>query len=232
MHYDAWSQAYDYIFPLKDQTLAYLKRAFKRGRLCDLGCGSGSYAIALAERGWFVDAYDLSENLIDLARKKSYEGLSVNFNQADIRDFSAEDAYDGIYTIGNTLVHLDSHASVKKVLKSMYNALKPHGIGVIQIINYDRIINHNVKQLPTIEHAPFKMERHYHLNDDKIAFTTILHHQGSTKTNTIDLLPLKKADLITYLKDVGFQEIKCYGGFDHKPFQKDTSIPLIVEFKR
>lgn len=232
MHYDAWYQAYDFIFPLKEETLAFLRRTFDRGRLCDLGCGSGSYAIALAEKGWFVDAYDLSEKLIDLARHKSYEGLSVNFNQADIRNFSADQTYDGIYMIGNTLVHLNNHHSVIDVLKAMYKALKPNRMGVIQIINYDRILNHQIKALPIIEHPPYKMERHYQLIEDKIAFTTVLHYKDDKKVNTINLLPLRKDTLINDLKRVGFKAIKCYGGFDQKPFNIDTSIPLVVEFKR
>ncbi len=231
MNYDAWYDAYDYIFPLKAETLAFLIQTLQKGRVCDLGCGSGSYAIALAEKGFKVDAFDLSENLIQLGSKKAKTGLPLRFQTMNMCDFSAVDKYDGLYVIGNTLVHL-SQPDVKSVIEKIGKALKKDGHGVIQIVNYDRVIRKNITELPKIENPPYSMERHYEIKPKAVAFTTILRYKDNIQKNTIDLYPLKYTDLLSFLKAAGFIDINCYGAFDFTPFDIDTSQSLIVTFKR
>jgi 2-polyprenyl-3-methyl-5-hydroxy-6-metoxy-1,4-benzoquinol methylase len=43
------------------------------GRLLDLGCGSGPFAAALAERGWHVTGVDISEDQLRLARSRGVD---------------------------------------------------------------------------------------------------------------------------------------------------------------
>lgn len=51
----------------------------------ELGCGTGTNAIFLAERGFEVTAVDLSDEALLRARKKSEDkGLSITFHQADV----------------------------------------------------------------------------------------------------------------------------------------------------
>jgi SAM-dependent methyltransferase len=43
------------------------------GRLLDVGCGGGSFAAALAERGWTVTGIDVSEDQLRLARERGVD---------------------------------------------------------------------------------------------------------------------------------------------------------------
>jgi ubiquinone/menaquinone biosynthesis C-methylase UbiE len=67
------------------------------GRLLDVGCGGGSFAVALADRGWSVMGVDVSEDQLRLARERGVEVV-----HADARDlpFDAEsfDAAVSIFT--------------------------------------------------------------------------------------------------------------------------------------
>lgn len=65
---------------------AFLDDGFvKPGRVLELGCGTGTNAIFLAQRGFDVTAVDLSATAINKAKEKAKEtGCNVNFIQADV----------------------------------------------------------------------------------------------------------------------------------------------------
>jgi SAM-dependent methyltransferase len=72
------------------------------GRALDLGCGTGTNAIRLAQLGWRVSAVDFSDAAIAKARTKAEShDLAVDFYRASVAklDFLA-DPFDFIYDIG------------------------------------------------------------------------------------------------------------------------------------
>jgi ubiquinone/menaquinone biosynthesis C-methylase UbiE len=90
--YDGIADWYDTEFqpaPLESeawQTLVELLGAGD-GALVDIGCGTGSYAAALAELGWTVTGVDVSEDMLRRAREKGVETV-----QADATTLPFEDA--------------------------------------------------------------------------------------------------------------------------------------------
>jgi cyclopropane fatty-acyl-phospholipid synthase-like methyltransferase len=72
------------------------------GRALDLGCGTGTNAITLAERGWQVFGIDFSGTAIRRARRKARTAnLAIQFFVDDVTHFSAVDGpFDLILDIG------------------------------------------------------------------------------------------------------------------------------------
>ena len=65
------------------------------GRALDLATGTGRHALRLAEAGFEVDALDISEVALAMAREKAAErGLRVNFVAADLDAIDLEREYD------------------------------------------------------------------------------------------------------------------------------------------
>jgi len=59
--------------------------ALQPGRALDLGCGTGTHAIYLAQHGWDVTAIDLIERPLKRARRKAADaGVSPSFIQGDV----------------------------------------------------------------------------------------------------------------------------------------------------
>ncbi len=76
---------------------------FKRpGRALDLGCGTGTSSIYLAQHGWRVTGVDFSPKAIELARDKAqHAGVNPEFYVGDVSrlDFLRE-PFDFIFDIG------------------------------------------------------------------------------------------------------------------------------------
>lgn len=55
------------------------------GRALDIGCGTGTNAVTLAERGWQVTGLDFSAKAIARARRKAHsKALQIEFIQGDV----------------------------------------------------------------------------------------------------------------------------------------------------
>ena len=69
--------------------------------ILDAGCGTGSYSVELARRGYRVTGIDASPELVSVARKKAAEAcLRVAFRVGDILRLSTESHYDGVLCRG------------------------------------------------------------------------------------------------------------------------------------
>lgn len=236
--YKELSKVYDTVFPKDEETLEFLCEGLKvNSKILDLACGTGSYAIALGQKGHRVDAVDLGEEMINTAKGKG--GLYVNFALADmtkVKEIFQVSKYDFIFCIGNSLVHLENREKVQTLLKNMHDMLNYEGSIVIQIINYDRIIKYNIDSLPTIDRAEkgVKFTRNYDYNEknSKVNFNTelIISKDGKEERfeNSVELLALQSGELITMLEKAGYSKIELYGGF-HGEEYNDKSMALVVK---
>ena len=99
-------------------------------RILDCGGGPGRYAIALAQRGYDVTLFDLSPELLALAREKTAEaGVTLSaFEQGTATDLSRfpDDAFDAVLVMG-PLYHLLDKAERRQALIEARRVVKPGG---------------------------------------------------------------------------------------------------------
>lgn len=239
--YQAISEYYDDIFPAGQAQLALMEREFAgKERVLDLACGTGNYALALAQRGHQVWGLDLDPSMIAQAKAKAQRlQLPVEFLTADMQDcekFFAPNFFGGVFCIGNSLVHLPNKPAVLATVKSVYKLLQERGTFIIQIINYDRVLRYDIKELPTIinEKSGVKFIRKYNYDavNQSIIFTATLEVQGREPvTNSVVLLPLLKDELVDYLREAGFERVEVYGDFQGNPFTLENQGAVFVASK-
>jgi 2-polyprenyl-3-methyl-5-hydroxy-6-metoxy-1,4-benzoquinol methylase len=236
--YKELSKVYDIVFPKDDNTLKFLCKNLRgNSKILDLACGTGTYSIALALKGHRVDGIDLGEEMIELAKGKG--GLYANFQVGDmtrIKDIYTNEKYDLVYCIGNSIVHLKNKEKIEEFIKDIYDMLSDESALVIQIVNYDRIIKHNVKALPTIERkekgVSFIRNYNYKEEEEKVEFQTELIISKTDKEekyeNTVDLIALKKDEIKDMFEKTGFKDINIYGGFLEEEFNEE-SFALVIK---
>ncbi|MDP3131156.1 MAG: methyltransferase domain-containing protein, partial [Bacillota bacterium] len=176
-----------------------------------------------------ADGIDLDEAMIEIARKKALAlGSPAAFGVADIRSLSANALYQGVYCIGNTLAHLTEEDEIRDLVKKMYFALSDTGTAVIQIVNYDRVLDGNVTALPSLENAGRTLTRKYRRDGGLVRFQTVLTYQDESYRADTPLYPLRARTLQAILTSAGFRQVALYGDFDLRPFDPAQSFALVA----
>ena len=94
----------------------------KKGALLDAGCGSGRDAFIFKERGYSVDAFDISPAMAKLASEYLNQDVAVN-SFLELNDVAK---YDGIWCCAS-LIHVAKN-DLTDAFNNLARALKPQGI--------------------------------------------------------------------------------------------------------
>ena len=102
--------------------LPFLHRLPAGGTVLDAGCGPGRDALAFQQRGFQVEAFDASGEMVRLAAAR----LGRPVTQSRFQDLVAIDRYDGIWACAS-LLHVPA-SELPDVFKRLEQALKPSGM--------------------------------------------------------------------------------------------------------
>jgi ubiquinone/menaquinone biosynthesis C-methylase UbiE len=125
---------YSFLYQERKKTVLSLVDEFGRGpgaRALDVGCGPGLIALALAERGYSVEAIDAAAPMIELTRKLAAEsdaGYRVRTSQCDIRGlYFADNSFDLVLAVGV----MEWLPSLEVAMAEVVRVLKPGGVAIV-----------------------------------------------------------------------------------------------------
>ncbi len=222
---------YDAIFPTNEKALSFIASQFKKGAsLLDAGAGTGNMAVSLAKQGFQLTAMEPEGVMAEQIRSKAESGhLPIAVTTKTMQQLDElEGSFDGIYCIGNTLVHLHDEQEIRSFFKQVFQKLNNGGRFIFQIVNYDKVLKSRDFTFPVMEKDSFTFMREYELDGDHILFTTSISQNGSTIKNTIPLYPATSKRLLSLLQDCGFKTVSMYGNFESKEYSSLQSPALIV----
>lgn len=234
--YSSIAEQYDFIFPFNPVQKGFVEHSLSdplgEKHVLDIGCGTGNLTIELSHLFKTVAGIDLDPAMIHAAKQKSGQPDFYCRNMLKISEDFSENTFDAVICFGNTLVHLDGTDRIGSFFSHVRKVLKPGGKFLLQIINYNRILDHQVDCLPTIENETIKFERLYHYQEKthRISFDTRLTIKatGEMLENSVDLYPLVQNELKELLENNGFETVHLFGNFK-KEVLTDNSIPLVIE---
>ena len=205
------------------------------GMILDVGCSDGRVALSLSKLGFDVEAIDLSEDMIRVAKVVSEDNERFRVRLMDMQNVSQHypaGHFDGVYCIGNTLVHLYSENKILDTIKAFKSVIKEKGILMIQIIHYDYVKENQIKMLPIIENEMVRFERFYAHKGEFVKFRTELtiKETGEFYDSETNLLALKKERLEKLLYEAGFRSLEWYGNYNGVPLNSEH-LQLIVVAK-
>lgn len=131
--YDLYAQSYDdkldYLNSFEQGLLIKMCGDLNGKKVLDLACGTGRIVPKLLDKKAQVTGIDLSEKMLEIARKKSSKAV---FIQGDMEKLPfVEESFD-IVIAAFAIVHLKN---LKKCFDEVYRVLKDDGIFVLTNIN-------------------------------------------------------------------------------------------------
>lgn len=236
--YSSISKYYSEIFPYKPAQLQFVKNQvgqFEGAKILDIGCATGELSYHLAKEGAEITGIDLNPDLIGQA-KDTKKHPNLHFQMGDMMNLTNDflpKSFDAVLCFGNTLVHLLSAEIILNMMKGVNHILKPDGKFLLQILNYDYILDKQVNELPLIETGNIRFIRNYHFEKEKdssfITFQTelVLKNENRSVKNETPLLALRSQDLRLLLEQAGFKNIEFFANFKEEPFGGEH-LPLVV----
>lgn len=111
------------------RTQNYLSRD---DRALEVGCGTGSTALLLAEHVQHMTASDISPNMIQIARQKAKDQAvhNITFTVADITANTTDEAYDVV--LAHNILHLLE--DIPTTIRHLTSLLKPGGLFISKTV--------------------------------------------------------------------------------------------------
>lgn len=238
--YDSLLEYYDELFPVEPEKVAFIEdlaKAFKppagngagRVKVLDVGCATGTFALALTKKGMDVTGIDNNSSMIGSACRRNPEPrTNARFFRMDMREMGktfAQGRFDLVLCLGNVLVHLEDLREIAAFLVQARRALRPGGKFVFQVVNYDKIDREGIRRLPSIESPRARFEREYRDRDDgRLSFeATILSSSGQPVfRDRVALFPAAPTELAEACRDAGFAKVDLYDDFSGETLRGET----------
>jgi 2-polyprenyl-3-methyl-5-hydroxy-6-metoxy-1,4-benzoquinol methylase len=204
----------------------------KNKNILDLGSGTGYFAINYAQLGSNVTCIDISDDFIEVFKKKleNYPTIQhrIKIIKCNMRSFNLNQMFDLICINGNSFVHMLTQKDQISCLESIKKHLKPDGKAIINIIPpsdrlYEKIYlkrlvineDENVKYQEIVSS---KINYFNNIITYKIIYK-VLNGPKKNKiyTESIDGKMVTRTELELLFKLVDLKIIKIYGDFySHK----------------
>jgi len=230
--YQELSRYYDEIFAVDDAEMRFIATLLEaRDDILDIGCGTGNKTVLLSESarviGVDADAGMIGKAKSDNARPGIEYGV---LDMADLEKRFEPASFDAAVCLGNTLVHLTAPEAIQALCGAVRRLLKPGGLFICQILNYDRILDNAVSELPIIDTPNTRFSRFYTRQDDILLFRTELFIKatGEKLANETPLYALRPGALDATLDKAGFSRRERYGSYEGGPFVKDSFVLIMV----
>jgi SAM-dependent methyltransferase len=227
-----WRELYPFLFTRErlaagdEHAEQALHLARPRGRVAlDLACGPGRCSIALARRGFTVTGVDRTRLLLDRARARARRaGVSVEWVQADMRDFVREQAFDLALSMFTSFGYFDDKEDDLVVLHKVLASLKPGGVLLMELVGKESLAG--IFQPTTMTTIPdgSRLVQSHEIFDDwtRIRNEWVLVRKGRTRTFRFHHTVYSGQELKDRLLAAGFEGIRLYGNLEGHPYGRES----------
>lgn len=100
--------------------------------LINFGCGTGMHDMELADMGYQCTGIDISQWMIDIARKNSAT-RDIDFFVSDMRDYKACRKYDAVLSLFHVMSYQNTNEDILAAFRSARTALTEGGIFLFDV---------------------------------------------------------------------------------------------------
>lgn len=197
--------------------------------LLDACCGKGRHAVVMHNAGYTVDAFDLSENNIQLAQQN--QTTSLRFYKNDIRTPLFLNKYDVAFNLFTSFGYFENEEDNITAIKALSDSLKPNGVLVMDFLNAQKTIENMVeKEQKKVGELTFNIKRK--VKDGFIVKQISFEDKGRKFKFEERVKALYENDFKKYFNLAELKLFKIAGNYHLNDFDKTTSDRLILFAKK
>lgn len=208
-----------------------------KGLLLDLCCGTGRHSLLLAKRRWNVIGFDISPNLLRIAKEKMKSGKhAFPLVRGDIRSLPFQQGtFTAVISMFTSFGYLISETEDIKSLKEVARTLKTNGHLLVDIANREHMLRVFQKkdwgefqgfymlEKRTLDAKASKLHSRWTILDKSDGRTRIFNH---------DLRLYTLPQMQSVLQKAGLEVERTYGDYNQQRFQQDSPRLIILTSKR
>ena len=122
-------------------TTTYIEKfAPKKGKILELGAGTGAYSIYLAKKGYKVDAVEMSEHNLEMLKLNGEKVKNLAIREGDAVELGmyTDDLFDVTLSLG-PMYHVFSEKDLKSAISEAVRVTKKGGIIIFSYLTNDSV---------------------------------------------------------------------------------------------
>lgn len=194
-------------------------------RVLDQCCGTGTFAVPLARRGYQVTGVDLSPVMLARAERACAEArVEVELVRADIRDYVRPGEFDAGVNVYTSFGYFDTNEQNLRALRNAHDSLRPGGVFLMELMGKEYYASWAGRP-KMVEVSSGRVFMHDTILDDWTRFRTewTLVRDGTARQVSLTQFIYSGAELRGLFEAAGFVDVRCFGGFDGRPYDNHAT---------
>lgn len=197
-------------------------------KILDAACGAGRHSIQLAKRGFKVTGFDLSETLLNVAKKSAVEKEEeIEFIKSDIRKFYSEEKFAMIVNLFTSFGYFEEDEENFLFYKNAYKMLDENGYLAFDYFNSNylskKLVPESVKTVDELKITEKRVIKNNRVNKE-----ILIEKDGNQKSFTESVRLYNAKKIVEQFKQIGFRNFKIFGNFQGAEFDEKLSERLII----
>ena len=239
--YATWAADYDLfgeIDTVNVEEQAFLDRTLRAcgaTSVLDCACGTGQHLVMLSRLGYDVRGSDASEEMLAVCRTNlQRRGLSVETHCCDYRALESvwPQRFGALVCLTQSLNHMLTHEDLVAALTSMRRRIAPGGVLILTQSTTHRTLQSAYRFDLVVNNRDFSrvfardIEEHF----QTIHILDVFHSEGrmGMQQHDIRIRVLLDAEFRDLVREAGFASCSIFGGYDGGPYDRASSMKLIV----
>lgn len=193
----------------------------------DAGCGAGRHSALMAELGFRVVGFDLSDSLLKEANKNRLGNLSYDLVKSDFRQICFKNKFDLILNLFTSFGYFESDEDNFKFISNAYNFLRRGGYYIFDYVNKD-YLNHNLVTETQKEVDGIEVIEKRRIENDRVIKNIKLHDRRNVKEYLESVKLYDSDELKDRFQKIGYKINKIIGDYNGTDFNKELSQRLIL----
>lgn len=210
--YDKLMEGFNY--SEKSEFIIGILKKFNVKKVLDLACGTGNITTILSEKGFDCYGIDNSQEMLNIAKKKSNKVVWLN---QDIKNFKLNCKFDAVICIFDSLNYLIKAKDIIRLFNNVHKILNNGGVFLFDIntpnkkLKNNEVVTLNINNVNILWKNIFKKniwiaKFFLNTNNKKLKFCEIHKERLYTKQEIISLLNKNSFHIINIFENYTFKE--------------------------